>query len=250
MKRRRGFNYALLAAVAAVSGLFILRAVFAPGESLRADFLSNRYTYAYIFAATAATFLVLGYVLGRQADRLRHASTTDPLTGLPNRRAMNDRLRSEWQRAARYDSPLALLLIDIDGLKRINDEHGHNEGDRLLRSTATAIRQTLRATDFGARWGGDEFSIIAPQTTPEAAQRLAERLLLHLADQDGRLGGTTASVGVAVFEADDAAENNGDARGAEWLMRAADRALYAAKSAGRNRVKVSEAVDHRRTRSR
>jgi two-component system cell cycle response regulator len=116
-------------------------------------------------------------------------------------------------------------LIDIDGLKRINDEHGHNEGDRLLRTTATAIRQTLRATNFGARWGGDEFSIIAPQTSREAAQRLAERLLLHLADQDGRLVGITASVGVAVFEAGDAAENNGDASGAEWLMRAADRAL-------------------------
>ena len=238
MKRRRGFNYAVLAAVAAVSGLLILRAVFAPAESVRADFLSNRYTYAYVFAATAVTFLVLGYVLGRQADRLRHASTTDPLTGLPNRRAMNDRLQSEWQRAARYSAPLALLLIDIDGLKRINDEHGHREGDRLLHSTATAIRQTLRATDFGARWGGDEFSIVAPQTSREAAQRLAERLLVRLSDQDRATGGITASVGVAVFEGGDAAEDKRSARDAEWLMRAADAALYAAKSAGRNQVKV------------
>ena len=239
MKRRRGFNYALLAAVAAVTGLLILRAIFAPAESVRGDFLSNRYTYAYVFAATAVTFLVLGYVLGRQADRLRHASTTDPLTGLPNRRAMNDRLRSEWQRAARYGSPLALLFIDIDGLKRINDERGHSGGDRLLRSTATAIRQTLRATDFGARWGGDEFSIVAPQTSREAAQRLAERLLVHLAHQDRAHGGITASIGVAVFPPAHAAENNGGGRDAEWLMRAADAALYAAKSAGRNQVKVA-----------
>jgi two-component system cell cycle response regulator len=238
MKRRRGFNYALLAAVAAVSGLLILRAVFASPDSVRSDFLSNRYTYAYVFAATAVTFLVLGYVLGRQADRLRYASTTDPLTGLPNRRAMDDRLPREWQRAARYDSPLALLLIDIDGLKRINDERGHSEGDRVLRSTATAIRQTLRVTDFGARWGGDEFSIVAPETSREAARRLAERLLVHLADQDRALGGLTASVGVAVFEAH-AAGNKGDARDVEWLMRAADAALYAAKSGGRNQVKVA-----------
>jgi two-component system cell cycle response regulator len=238
MKRRRGFNYALLAAVAAVGGLLILRAVFAPAESVRADFLSNRYTYAYIFAATALTFLVLGYVLGRQADRLRHASTTDLLTGLPNRRAMYDRLQSEWQRAARYDSPLALLLIDIDGLKRINDERGHTAGDRLLRSTATAIRQTLRATDFGARWGGDEFSIVAPQTSREAAQRLAERLLVHLAEQDRARGAITASVGVAVFEPAHAAQDN-YTRDAEWLMRTADLALYTAKNAGRNQVKVA-----------
>jgi diguanylate cyclase (GGDEF)-like protein len=239
MKRRRGFNYALIAAIASVGGLLILRAVFSPAESVRADFLSNRYTYAYVFAATAATFLVLGYVLGRQADRLRHASATDTLTGLPNRRAMSDRLQAEWQRASRYRAPLALLLIDIDGLKRINDERGHSGGDRLLRSTALAIRQTLRATDFGARWGGDEFSIVAPQTSRDAARRLAERLLVHLADEGHSLGPITASVGVAVFEPAQAAEKAGATRDADWLMRAADAALYAAKSAGRNQVKVA-----------
>jgi diguanylate cyclase (GGDEF)-like protein len=239
MKRRRGFNYAISAAVVAVGGLLLLRAFFAPAESLRVEFLSNRYTYAYVFAVTAVTFLVLGYVLGRQADRLRHSSTTDPLTGLPNRRAMNDRLRGEWQRAARYRSPLALLLIDIDGLKRINDERGHSAGDHLLRSTAAGIRHTLRATDLGARWGGDEFSIVAPQTSREAALRLAERLLVHLRDQDRAVGGITASVGVAVFEPAHADGNNAGAKDAESLMRAADAALYAAKSAGRNQVIVA-----------
>jgi diguanylate cyclase (GGDEF)-like protein len=239
MKRRRGFNYALVAAVAAVSGLIALRAVFSGAESVRADFLSNRYTYAYVFGATALTFLVLGYVLGREADRLRYTSTTDPLTGLANRRAMNERLESEWRRAARYASPLALLLIDIDGLKRINDKHGHSAGDRLLGSTAAAIRQTLRATDFGARWGGDEFSIVAPQTSRAAAQRLAERLLANLAAQDRALGEITASVGVAVFDPPQAAANKRDDRDAAWLMRAADAALYAAKSGGRNQVKIA-----------
>ena len=212
MKRRRGFNYALVAAFAAVGGLLLLRSVFAPAESVRGDFLSNRYTYAYVFATTAVTFLVLGCVLGRQADRLRHTSTTDSLTGLPNRRAMNDCLQKEWRRAERHNSPLALLLIDIDGLKRINEEHGHSGGDGTLRSAATAIRQTTRITDFGARWGGDEFSIVAPQASREAARRLAGRLLVHLSTQDGAFGGITASVRVAVFEPAHAAENYGDAR--------------------------------------
>lgn len=239
MRLRRGFNFALVAAVVTAGGLFVLRSVFAPAASASADFLSNRYTYAYVFVATAVMVLVLGYVLGRQADRLRLTSTTDPLTGLPNRRAMDDRLQKEWHRAARYNAPLALLLIDIDGLKRINDERGHSGGDRLLRSTATAIQQTLRTTDFGARWGGDEFSIVAPHTSREAAERLAERLLVHLAAQDGTLGGVTASVGVAVFEPAHATQNHSDASSIESLMSAADRALYAAKSAGRNRVKVA-----------
>lgn len=238
MKLRRGLNDALVAAVVTVGGLFILRSVFAPAVSASADFLSNRYTYACIFVATAVMVLVLGYVLGRQ-DRLRLTSTTGPLTGLPNRRAMDGRLQKEWHRAARYRSPLALLLIDIDGLKRINDERGHGGGDRLLRSTAAAIRQTLRTTDFGARWGGDEFSIVAPHTSRGAAERLAERLLVHLSAQDGTLGGVTASVGVAVFESAHATAHHSDATNIESLMSTADRALYTAKSAGRNRVKVA-----------
>jgi diguanylate cyclase (GGDEF)-like protein len=236
MKRQRGVNYALMTAAAAVVGLLLLRAIFTSHVSLRTDFVSNRFTYAYIFVATAGTFLVLGYVLGRQADELRRVSTTDSLTGLFNRRAMNDRLQHEWRRSSRYHTPLALLLIDIDGLKRINDEWGHRGGDRLLRSTATAIRETLRTTDVGARWGGDEFAIVAPQTSRDAARRLAERLLTQLKNQkDYAPGGIAASVGVAVFEsAQDAGKN------LDWLMRCADGALYSAKSGGRNQVKVAE----------
>jgi diguanylate cyclase (GGDEF)-like protein len=234
MKRRRGFNFAVVTAVASVAGLMLLRALFMSGESLSADFVANRFTYAYLFAATAVTFLVLGYVLGRQADELRRVSTTDALTGLSNRRALNDRLREEWRRSARYHSPLALLLIDIDGLKRINDQQGHSGGDDLLRRTATAIRHTLRTTDVGARWGGDEFAIVAPHTTREAAQRLGERLLDQLKNQkDFAPLGIAASIGVAVFEADHPEQD------AEWLMRAADQALYSAKTAGRNQVKVA-----------
>src|SRR5690606_20177452 len=114
MRRQRGLSYALITAAAGVVGLLLLRAPFS-SESLTADFLLNRYVFMYLFAAVAATFLGLGYVLARQTDRLRRLSSTDALTGLCNRRALDDVLRREWGRAVRYRSSLALLLIDIDG---------------------------------------------------------------------------------------------------------------------------------------
>jgi two-component system, cell cycle response regulator len=235
MERRRGFNYALVTAVTAVIGLLILRGLFTSTETFSTDFLSNRLLYGYVFAVTALIFLVLGYVLGRQADKLRRLSTTDSLTGLSNRRAFDDRLRDEWRRAARYGSPLAVLLVDIDGLKRINDQLGHRAGDHLLRRTATAIRHSLRGSDVGARWGGDEFAILAPQTSREPARQLAERLLVQLKKgSDSAHAAISASVGVAVFARDERATDDPD-----MLMRAADEALYRAKAGGRSQVKVA-----------
>jgi diguanylate cyclase (GGDEF)-like protein len=235
MKRRRGFNYAVLTAVAAVTCLLILRRLFTSTETFSTDFLSNRLLYGYVFAVTALIFLVLGYVLGRQADILRRLSKTDSLTGLCNRRALDDRVRDEWRRAARYGSPLALLLIDIDGLKRINDQLGHRAGDDLLRRTATAIRHSLRASDVGARWGGDEFAILAPQTSRVAARQLAERLLAQLKESsDSAHAAVSASVGVAVFARDECVIDDPD-----MLLRAADEALYRAKAGGRDQVKVA-----------
>jgi len=235
MKRRSGFNYALLTAVAAVSGLVILRGLFTSRETFSSDFLSNRLLYGYVFVVTALVFLVLGYVLGRQADKLRRLSATDSLTGLSNRRALDDRVRDEWHRASRYGSPLALLLVDIDGLKAINDQLGHRAGDDLLRQTATAIRHSLRASDLGARWGGDEFAILAPQTSRDAARQMAERLLLQLKqERDAKHPGISASVGVAVFACEEGVIDDPD-----MLMRAADEALYRAKAGGRDQVKVA-----------
>src|SRR6185369_1328529 len=106
MKPRRALNYALMAAVAAVGDCccFVRHSAL---DSLTADFFSNRYMFTYLFVAIAVTFLGLGYVLGRQADTLRRLSSTDPLTGLCNRRALDHLLQHEWDRAARYRSPLA-----------------------------------------------------------------------------------------------------------------------------------------------
>ena len=201
MKRKRGFFVGLATSGAIVLGLLVVRAVFASGYSLAAEFLSNRLTYIYVFVATAVVFMVLGYVLGRQADELRRLSMTDALTGLSNRYAFHLRLRDEWRRSQRYRAPLALLLIDVDGLKQVNDEQGHEAGDRVLRDVAGAIRHTLRGTDIGARWGGDEFAIIAPNTGSTAARRLGQRLLAHTHERT-RSDTTpiTVSAGLAIFD--------------------------------------------------
>jgi diguanylate cyclase (GGDEF)-like protein len=234
MKRRRALNYALMAAVAAVMGLLLLGAPFGSG-SLTADFFSNRYMFTYLFVAIAVTFLGLGYVLGRQADTLRRLSSTDPLTGLCNRRALDHLLQHEWNRAARYRSPLALLLIDVDGLKQVNDALGHSGGDDLLRRMGTAIRESLRGSDIGARWGGDEFVIVAPETSRDAAERLANRLLARLKGNARRAHhAASASIGIAVY-APDASHLTGP----EALIQKADEALYAAKAGGRDQVKVA-----------
>lgn len=235
MEHRRRLAYALLTAAAAVLGLLLFRAVFSVVPSLTFEFFTNRLTYIYVFIVTAIVFLGLGYVLGRRIDELRRLSTTDTLTGLANRLAFQARLRDEWERARRYTSPLSLLLIDIDGLKRINDERGHAAGDEVLRTTAHAINATMRVTDFGARWGGDEFAIVAPNSVRRSAQRLAQRLLGHVSRQArARDAAVTISVGVATLE-----PQSQPSATVEWLLNAADAALYRAKSDGRNRVNVA-----------
>jgi diguanylate cyclase (GGDEF)-like protein len=164
---------------------------------------------------------------------MRQQTMVDALTGLYNRFGLNVRLHDEYRRAERFQSPLTLMLIDIDQLKQINDEHGHGAGDQILRGAAQAIKNTLRETDCGARWGGDEFAIVAPNTTEPAAERLGERLLIEI-PRCARLGGTvvTASVGLAtVYPTHDFSPTP------EALMNAADAALYQAKHGGRNQVR-------------
>jgi diguanylate cyclase (GGDEF)-like protein len=235
MQKGRQLAYALLTATAVVVGLMFVRAMSSSLPSLTFEFFVNRLTYVYVFAATAILFSVLGFVLRRRIDELRRLSTTDALTGLPNRRAFQARLRDEWRRASRYTTPLSLLLIDIDGLKRINDERGHAAGDEVLSTAAHGIQATMRVTDFGARWGGDEFAIVAPNTVRNAAQHLAQRLLGHVSEQArARDAEVTVSVGVATFE-----PRSNPSATADSLVKSADDALYQAKHEGRNRVRVA-----------
>jgi diguanylate cyclase (GGDEF)-like protein len=236
---------ALLSA-GAPAGLFATRLVSQRGRdgstSLRAAVrdlaAADRAGYIYVGLSTAVAFAVFGYVLGRQADRLATLSETDALTGLSNARGLFDRLDRELARSRRYREPLALLLVDLDSLKDINDRYGHGAGDEALRRLATVIRSQLRATDIGARWGGDEFAVVAPRTSKVAALALAERIQ-SLIPQHGREWPLSASVGVASTDP----ETDGLVVDPVSLMRVADLAMYEAKRRGKNRIAVASPTD-------
>jgi diguanylate cyclase (GGDEF)-like protein/PAS domain S-box-containing protein len=155
---------------------------------------------------------------------LVHAARTDALTGLPNRRAWEEDLGRALARSARTDAPVSVVLLDLDDFKALNDEHGHRAGDRLLKESVAAWRRVLRAGDEIARYGGDEFALLASDCAAERAAFVAERL------RDAMTEGT-ASFGVAEWDGEESAET---------LVHRADEALYAAKSAGRNRVSVAD----------
>ncbi len=237
-KPSRAVIYAAAGAVLSLGepiGLLLVREWYgAPPVTI--ELFQEGVTYVYVFLTSAIIMAFLGYVLGRQTDRLAALSQTDALTGLPNDRALRFRLTDEMQRATRYASPLSLVLLDIDGLKRINDEGGHRTGDRLIRRVATSISATLRGSDLGARWGGDEFAIVMPNTGAAAARHLADRLMTHLHEQqtsDTRAP-VTVSMGIATFDPTTGVDPN-----VEDLARAADEALYAAKATGRNRIRAA-----------
>ena len=212
----------------------MLREVYAR-RPVTAELMSDRLTYLYVLLASAMVLAFVGFLMGRQADRLAALSQTDPLTGLPNRRALSQHLREELHRATRYRTPVSLLLIDVDGLKQVNDAHGHAAGDRVIRTVALAITHMLRESDFGARWGGDEFGIVAPNTTSEAARTSAQRLVDRVSSQRDEHGHCpTVSVGIATFD-----PNRSEHADVESLAGAADRALYQAKADGRNRVEAA-----------
>ena len=231
-------RYALFGAALSLGaplGLLLARAVESGQVTLswlRQELTREPLTYAYVVVSTLVVFSLFGFLLGRQVDRLANLSMLDPLTRLVNGRAFQERLQEEQERAARYGGPLSLLLLDLDGLKQINDSHGHRTGTDALLSLGTAIRQVIRATDVAARWGGDEFAVLAPHTAGEAALRLGERIRSALAAERGAGVSVTVSIGVATL--DPAIETT--SVGTLWER--ADVALYQAKQAGRNRVVV------------
>ena len=187
--------------------------------------------YLYAAGSTAVVFMLFGYLLGRQADRLARLSETDPLTGLDNGRGLLARVDAELARCRRYHHPVALLLVDLDGLKQINDRYGHDAGDAALVRLADVIRSQLRETDLAARWGGDEFAILAPDTSQASALALAERIRARVPGEGTRWR-VTASVGVAAAEP----EVDGTLVDSAMLMHLADAAMYKAKRSGRNMV--------------
>ena len=184
---------------------------------------------------TIATLTTAGLLVGRLRDRvgmlierLGEAAVTDPLTGLPNRRGFEQAMRLELERAGRSRQPLSLIIGDVDCFKQVNDKHGHQEGDSVLKGLGAILERSKRRADVAARIGGEEFAVVAADTDEPGAYMLAERLRTEVERSfSERTAAVTISFGIASFP--------GHGESLDELSRAADEALYAAKGLGRNR---------------
>ena len=173
-------------------------------------------------------------LLLRKSEEL---SITDDLTRLYNSRYLNATLRSEVERSKRYRTPVSLIFLDLDGFKNVNDQHGHLFGSRTLVEVAAAIRETVRTIDVVCRFGGDEFTVILPQTGPEGAFIIAERIRIQIAEtvflrSHGLEVRISASIGIASFP------DHG--RTKDDLLARADQAMYVVKGQGKNGVALAE----------
>jgi diguanylate cyclase (GGDEF)-like protein len=184
----------------------------------------------------------------KKAEEFQQMSLTDPLTGLPNRRYLEERLYEEVERSKRHGTALSFMIIDVDRFKTYNDLYGHTSADHVLVKAAHSLRRSVRAIDMSARFAGDEFCIILPETEEMAALRIAERLRAEVAGTEFKsesgesMGKITISIGVSSFGAGRQSPRS--------MIESADRALYQAKTRGRNCVVVyEEAVSERPNRS-
>lgn len=196
---------------------------------------------AVLTLATCALVVLLTVLLRRELrhraeieQELYRLSLTDALTGLPNRRRYEEVIQREWRRTRRTGSPLALLLLDADDFKKLNDRHGHAVGDEVLKVLARTVEACIRRPgDLAARYGGEEFAVVLPDTAAEGALHIAERIRAACEALDGSLPRFTVSIGVkAAYPTSE--------ESVEAFQEAADKALYRAKNDGRNRVVVAE----------
>lgn len=209
-----------------------LREIRTLADSLRDMFSHLRASKKALQEANAS----LEEKVDRRTRELREANLAleqlarhDTLTGLHNRLAANERLRSEFQRSRRSRQEEALLVIDVDHFKQVNDTWGHETGDQVLIHIADQLKASARQTDFVARLGGEEFLAILPDTSPAGAMIVAEKIRADIADSTApTVGRVTVSIGVGIVEADDKDEDD--------ALRRADQALYRAKGGGRNCV--------------
>jgi len=177
--------------------------------------------------------------LREQTDQMTELAHTDPLTGLANRRQMIEQLDREFVRARRYNRPLSLLYLDLDGFKAINDHFGHLFGDEVLSNAAISMRSVLRSTDLLARIGGDEFAVLLPETDLKGAIGVAKKLKRALLAFSGNLGTAvptlTFSAGVAQLLPDDETIDD--------LLARADDVQYQAKSAGKGEIRTQQDIE-------
>jgi diguanylate cyclase (GGDEF)-like protein len=169
-------------------------------------------------------------------ERLARLAAQDPLTGLANRRQFQERLRQDMAQHRRHGTPGSLVMLDLDHFKQVNDTHGHATGDLVLMEAADRVKAALRPSDVAARIGGEEFAVLLPDSDIGNAVTVAERLRSALTElvvfaPDGRPVSVTASIGVAAWQHDDRDERD--------LLERADQALYAAKHAGRDNIRIA-----------
>ncbi|MEP7036791.1 MAG: GGDEF domain-containing protein, partial [Acidobacteriota bacterium] len=170
--------------------------------------------------------------LKHKAGEFEQLSVTDALTGLLNRRYLEERLAEEIKRSNREGFPMSFLMIDVDDFKSYNDKFSHPEGDKALKLVAKLFKDTLRGADVVARYGGEEFSILLPQTTLEEAKTIAERIRKNVEKTKFDMRRVTVSIGIASCSK--------IICNAQEIISAADKALYRAKSLGRNNVQIFE----------
>jgi diguanylate cyclase (GGDEF)-like protein/putative nucleotidyltransferase with HDIG domain len=184
--------------------------------------------------ATRDELEVNNHALTQANQRLQALATTDPLTDLPNHRALMAAIDQELERTHRYRRPCAILFFDLDYFKALNDSYGHPSGDTALREIAAVVRAALRGGDILGRWGGEEFVALLPETDGDAALTAAERVRAAVAAHSFRVGGgahLTCSIGVATYPR--------DATDRDGLIAVADQAMYAAKRLGRNQARLA-----------
>ena len=213
---------------------------FAAALNVACHLMVTQSQHPFDAPSTVAHFLkVLSYAVvlggalfdnGRLFDQVSHLASSDPLTGLANYRRLLDVVENELQRSRRSQRPFAVLLLDLDGLKQINDRFGHLTGSRALKRLANVLRIHCRSTDTAARYGGDEFALVLPEAGEEAAAGVATRICERLA-QDNQGPPISASVGLAIYPRDGAT--------IEKLLGAADRALYGMKARGDKKFQLT-----------
>lgn len=218
---------------------------------LRTSRLQRRFTRDELLFCETASRMAANFLLGltryqllaEEKDKLAEQVLRDPLTGLYNQSSLYNVLRETLRQADRYSRSLSCLMIDIDNFKQINDRLGHEKGNLVLKGVATALTETLRKSDAAARYGGDEFGIVLPETDAEGALLKAERIRHAVSALDVSVGApVTVSIGVATFPTSEGVTT------AEDLIRTADHALYRAKALGKNRTVSADARTRRPSR--
>lgn len=213
--------------------------ILAAGTVAAVSLLGGVALYASIALLCAVVFVAPAYIQARRTETLLLQSLTDPLTGIGNRRALLSRLEQEIARCSRGGYSVTVLMIDVDKLKQINDAAGHQAGDAVLRIVASALRDSTRVSDVVGRFGGDEFLVIAPQTTEAFGCALAERIAAKAHKSfmaNPRARRASLSIGVAT-----ASSTTADMLS---LLESADRSMYRAKQQGGNAV-VAASHEHR-----